>query len=647
MKGSGTVRIIIDEKTRCYWNGSIIFLAAMLGFVAWRWSFFIVWDDTSSASFNIYANNGHFSLDHPWTIVREGFGYIGGAGYRPLSAIIRGLGSAYVYSVGINPQLFIIINGIVYGLTALAFYYLTGFFLRTWATRLFAMFLFFASTPVLTGALVLFSGIQFFVFLFILTILLIYFRHDCDGWLLWLVPLGLFLLIGPWLREFVGIAPALIIVREILYRRGIRAVGVLAAVGFAHALYPMFLVSLFVDNLPVVFVFNIGNLSKALALTQSAGFLDKFAKVHWRIIGDIFSIMPPSLMLVGLTSFCWSSVAFWRKSTEEFRQQIFLFIFFAAAFAPFLRLFNEQVHLAYSLIPLSILLARQVEFLHGKLRERPFDQFALGATILLVITVADHAVNIFAVRQATREIYGTIISLADRFSAELPRNAIIVSNAHHIEDIRFYSHGHIDPWNAGGGMPDKSRWLVDAAALQRQLESWRGRVVYFLDVHLPRSEGQRGVNRVHFFVRDEVVPMVSLGKIAATHYIYPFFDPVRLLLPPTVATWPGPPDLEFDFYRGPALSGEPFLREVAVDYMLYKVTGDRLTTWPQPTLLAENYYGFNLVGFHGVVYAIPQPEGAFDLARVRRQGYSRTFEGADIESVKASIRQAIGKPSTE
>lgn len=633
-----------DKEAQRYWNALIIFMAAMLGFVAWRWSFFIVWDDTSSAAFNIYSNNGHFSLDRIGTIVREAFGYIQGAGYRPLSAIIRGLGSAYVYSVGVNAQLFIILNAVLCGLTAAAFYGVSGFFLRTPEARIFALFLFFASPPVLTGGLVLFSGIQLLVFLFILAILWIYLRHDSDGRFLWLAPLGLLLLIGPWAREFVGIAPALIIVREVLYRRGIRPVGMLAFVGFAHALFPTFLPSLLASHLPVVFVFKMGNLGIYVAAPADPG-LSMLASLHWRIFGDIFSIMPPTLMLLGLTSFCWSLVAYRRKNSEEFRKRIFLLVFFGAAFVPFLKLFNEQVHLAYSLMPLSLLLAMQFEFLRDKLRDRPFDRFSLVVTILFAVTVADHAVNIFAVRQATREIYGTITSLAGRFSAELPQNVIIISNAHHIEDIRFYSRGHIDPWMAGGGMPDKSRWLQNTDALQRQLDSWHGRAVYFLDVRLPRSEGQRGAGRAHFFVRDEVAPMEPLGKIAATHYTYPFFDPLRLLLPTTVAIWPGPPDLEFDFYRGPALSGEPFLREVAVDYWLYKVTGDKVWTWPQPTLLAQNYYGFNLVGFHGAVYAIPQPEGAFDLTRVKRKGYSRTFEGADVESVKESIRQAVGKPT--
>jgi len=634
---SNSVDVLIEKKSQWYWNDLSIFFAATLGFIVWRWSFFIVWDDTSSASFNKYTNNGHFSLDHIWPIVRDSFIYIQGDGYRPLSAIIRGLGSAYVYSVGINTQFFIIVNAIVCGLTVLAFYKLTKFFLNSRAARVFALFLFFVSTPVLTGGLVLFSGIQFLVFFLVIIVLLIYFRHDRDGRLLWLVPLGLFLLIGPWVREFIGIAPALIIVREILYRRGIRPVGVLAIVGFIHALFPTLLVSVFVNSLPVVLVFKIGNLASFISPSPSTGLLGMLAGFHWRIVADIFSIFPPSLVLFGLASISWSSVEYWRKDSEQFRRQLFLFIFFVAAFLPFLKLFHEQVHLAYCLIPLSILLARQVEFVYGKLRDRPYDQITVGAAILLVIVVADHAVNIFSVRQATREIYASIISLADKFAAELPQNTIIISNAHHVEDIRLYSHGHIDAWNAGGGIPDQSKWLRDADALQQQLKNWGARDVYFLDMRLPRKEGQRGAGRVHFFVQNEVVPMEPLGQIATTHYTYPFFDPLRFFLPTEVATWPGPPDLEFDFYRGYALSGEPFMREVALDYMFYKVTADKLYSWLSPTLLEQSFHGFNLIGFKNIVYAIPQPEGAFDLDRVHRHGYSRSFEGATIEAVKESI----------
>ena len=258
-------------------------------------------------------------------------------------------------------------------------------------------------------------------------------------------------------------------------------------------------------------------------------------------------------------------------------------------------------------------------------------------------------VNIVSERQVTREMYKTIISLADRFKEELPLGTVIISNAHHIEDIRFYTDGHIDPWNSDGAIPDRTHWLKnDVYALQTQLSNWRDRDrdrdVYFLDMRLPQTQGQRGSERIHTFVRDKVIDMEPLGRIASMRYRYPFFDPLRFLLPVLVSKWPGPPDLEFDYYRGPALSGTPFMSEVALDYYLYKVTGDKVILWGHPTLLAENFHGFNLVGYNHFVYAIPQLEGAFDIKRIRNNSYSRSFQGPDLETVKHAIQEALINP---
>ena len=62
-----------------------------------------------------------------------------------------------------------------------------------------------------------------------------------------------------------------------------------------------------------------------------------------------------------------------------------------------------------------------------------------------------------------------------------------------------------------------------------------------------------------------------------------------------------------------------------------------------PTLLAQNVNGFNLIGYHDIVYAIPQPEGAFDINRVQNNGYSRTFQGPDIDTVTAAIKKAAAR----
>ena len=400
--------------------------------------------------------------------------------------------------------------------------------------------------------------------------------------------------------------------------------------------------------MPVIMVLKLGNLGDSLASSQDGGIFQYIQALHWRIILDIFSIIPPSLLLAGIGFFCWSSLYYWKNSRENFRQQLFLFCFFSVSYVPFIKIFNEHVHLAYCLMPLSILLAKQGVFAWERMTLRPFNRITATLTLLTLVSVADHSVNIFSVRNVTREMYHTILSLSERFKNKLPRHSVIVSNAHHIEDIRFYTNGHIDPWNSGGAIPDQSHWLKGSVSNFRQkLKGWRAnsRDVYFLDMRLPRSKGQRGAERVHTFVRDKIVNMKSLGRIATMRYSYPFFDPLRLLLPTIVSKWPGPPDLEFDYYRGPALSDTPFMSEVALDYYFYKVTGNKpivIKDWKVPTLLKQDVMGFNIIGFQGMVYAIPQTEGAFDINRVYNNKYSRIFKGRNVAKVTRNIRLSLG-----
>jgi len=612
-----------------------VFLGSAIAYVLWRWSEFLVWDDTSSAGFNVYSNNGHFALDRMTVIFGEAFSYIQADGYRPISAIIRGVGAAYVLQHGPRPEIFIFANGIVCGLTAALFLKFAHLFLLHAGTRYFATFLLMASTPVLTGSLVLFSGIQFLVFAFILSTLNVYFAYDRSANCRWLFALAPLLVAGPLVREFVGIVGPLIIVHEILHRRGIRLAGIIAGIAFLHALFPTFLISFVVPDLPVTFVFNIGNVN---------GFLSRPGDLHWRILLDVFSVLPPSLLLLALGTLMYRFGSFWTMSVNQWRGQLFLLIFFAASFFPFLKLFNSQVHLAYSLIPLSVLVAAQIEQLLIVLVAPR--RMMLRACILAVVAVAvtDHAMNIYSVRQVTRDIYGTIISIARWFQREVPKGTVVISNAHHLEDIRLYSRGHIDPWASVGGIPDKSRWLHGPEDYRRFLDERRnGKPVFLLDVRLPELSEQRGRERVFREVRDPIFAIKMIGKIASVASRYPFVDPLRVFLPTKVAAWPGPPDLEFDFYRGPSLDGLLFTQEVAADYVLYRVTGDRLWQWaPHPVLLRQSYFTFNIVGFRDRVYAIPEAEGSFDVARFRSGGYSRSFEGTDMESVMAAIGEGVG-----
>lgn len=170
-----------------------------------------------------------------------------------------------------------------------------------------------------------------------------------------------------------------------------------------------------------------------------------------------------------------------------------------------------------------------------------------------------------------------------------------------------------------------------------------GRPIYFFDLYIKNRVGQRGEDRELFYVRDRNVEMADLGILHKTESSYLFLDPLKYLIPTREITWLGPPDLEFDFYRGLSLVGTPFHREVYAEYHIYKVTGNKVTAYERyPRLLEQNYYGFNLILFHGRVYAIPQSEGTFEIARIEKHGYSHSYQGGSAQEVKKAIDKDFG-----
>ena len=71
----------------------------------------------------------------------------------------------------------------------------------------------------------------------------------------------------------------------------------------------------------------------------------------------------------------------------------------------------------------------------------------------------------------------------------------------------------------------------------------------------------------------------DLGVLHKTQAVYPFLDPLEALIPRNFVPSLGAPDLVQDFYRGGARSGTLFLREVYVQYHLYRVTGTVVRRW--------------------------------------------------------------------
>ena len=62
-----------------------------------------------------------------------------------------------------------------------------------------------------------------------------------------------------------------------------------------------------------------------------------------------------------------------------------------------------------------------------------------------------------------------------------------------------------------------------------------------------------------------------------------------------------------------------------------------------PILLEEGYQGFNLIGYAGTIYAIPQAEGAFEIERIKTDQYSRWFSGKSLDEVKSLVNQSAAE----
>lgn len=564
----------------------ILFLGVTLAYILWRAPGDLIWDDSPTICADRYPQLGAratgpaastaFSI-----IVREEFSTVRIDGFRPLSWTVRRLALAcYAVTPAAAPA-FLVLNGLLAGALAVALFLLARRFTRTTAGALAAVFLFLASTPVLTGFLVLFTGIQALVPLAMCLALHCYFRSlesPRHGW--WLFALGVILFVAPWYREFAGLTPLLVLALELLAGRWRSGPVLVAGLAFAQALFPTALLHFaFFPELPLGPVYRLGVLGEqvragvnadATLLTRLVEFI---AALKWRVFLDLVSILPPTLFLLAAVG--WLLIAVRRRALAlPGKATAFLLFFFALTFLPFLKVFKEHVHLAYCLVPASIFLAASAEALWAEAALLPRGPRRLIAALLLVV-IADHGLNPLVVRGATRDCYAAIARVADFCRREMPEGAALLSNAHHAADVRWQCDGRFSLYYTTMTSGEKDLIVGDVRALKTVRQRAGDRGLYLLDVRLPRRKGQPGADRGHWVVREQPVAWVDYGEIDLVSYRYPVIDPLKLLLPIRNSTWPNSPDLEFDYYRGPALNRVPFLREVAVRYHFYRVLGPR------------------------------------------------------------------------
>jgi len=454
-----------------------------------------------------------------------------------------------------------------------------------------------------------------------------------------------------------------------------------AALGFLHALFPTALVHfLFLPQLPLLPVYKLGTLAGALG---GEG-------IRWHAPWHFLPLLPPLLWVcasleallrlrgggadsprprpdwVGriealaqaLAIPCWLLAVITLMSLEPryhgylglalclgiaalgMRRDLFLGCWFVLMYVPILRVFTEHVHFLYAIPPAAIILAESVESLWLRLRTRPALIWVRRALVcFLVIIGLDQTMNIYGAYRINHAAYRGIDEVAEWFSHNVPEDAAIVTNVIHGEEIKWHSGNHIEIyWTVATGICDPRRAVDQPPQLEEMLAQRATRPVYFLDVDFDYPADKVWYHR-HKYVHQADIAWRDLGVVHTTAVRLPFADPLRFLIPRTYQPFLGAPDLENDFGRQLA-PGRPFRYEVYAEYHVYEVTGDRIQAKLEgPVQLArEDVDGFNIVRVGLGYHALPRSEGAFDVEKFRKHGYSAQFSGLTLESVREQIR---------
>lgn|GEM_PF-6589950 len=588
-------------------------------------------------------------------------------------------------------------------------------YLRTDTASILAVFLFLFSTPVISGAWVVFAGIQAIVPLMICLGLLLYWKvvESTSKKGLYIFGLCVLLLLGPWFREYISVLSLLIIFLEAQRTHQPTLLMGIAGVFFLHGLFPTAFIKLFAyPQLPLVPVFAIGFSGAQLSVIDPS-LNNLMDSIRWWVSDNFLTLFSPTFFGLALVAYLTPAIFLGSKLLLKMRikdhphsngqyvlinieivknfilplifiiiaafgyfgfydQRIFIlwlslgmaflaicydtFLawWFLLTFLPFLILFTEQVHLAYALLPASIIMAATVEKswqavqqLNGRFR---FLRYAL--VLVLALVIADHALNLYGSYEVVRSSNDGILTMADWFKTNVSKGSIVISNALHAEDIRLYSGGHIITfWTVTAGIPHPSRSLAKPEELEKLIEENQGkRNVYFLDMDYNYTP-EKAAYHSHKYVRDNNVAMEYIGLIHITKARYPYLDPLKAYIPRSFISFLGAPDLENDFYRGPAQDGTPFLREVYNEYHVYKVTGTKVDLWNSSgplKMVKEGYLGFNIFVLNSRFFAIPQGEGAFDLKKVWRKEYSRSFiSDSYLDIFKQIINQSEIEPDAK
>lgn len=596
----------------------------------------LVWSDSPEVSANLYGSFGtgpRQTLKEQGLleqIIRESFQSSTTTGYRPVNFIIHKLGVAFFSTPEASPYLWFAAVSLVCGTLAVCFFWVARRYTRSDSAAILAVILLLYSPSVVGGGWLIFSGIHALVLLLICLGLLLYWkiiekpRHH--QW--YLAGLCGVLLLGPWYREFIGGLNVLIIFLEFQRARRPTPLMFLAGLFLLHAVFPTALVRLIAfPGLPLQPVFALGQLGVQVQLNPAAAdgsaIGHAISSLRWRALFSFLALFPPTLVALSLIGHVLPSG--WQKDRRSFSVSkyaggyLFLGFWLSVFFLPFLRIFTLHAHLAYPLMPFSIIVAVGAERLwHMTSHQTALSRILRNAVALLLgVAVCDHLLNVYGSYRTVDAINSGSLAVADWFQKQVPADSIVICNALHIEDIRLFSNGHFVPyWTVDTGIVELKRAVETPQKLNELLvENQNRRDVYFLDVDYEFTR-DKVYYHSHKYVRSESVAMEKIGLVHTTQVRYPYLDPLRMLMPRSYIPFLGGGDLENDFYRGPAQDRTPFMWEIYAEYHVYRVTGTEVAPWDPNipwSFVEEGYKNFNIFKHGDRFFALAQALGPVDL----------------------------------
>lgn len=100
---------------------------------------------------------------------------------------------------------------------------------------------------------------------------------------------------------------------------------------------------------------------------------------------------------------------------------------------------------------------------------------------------------------------------------------------------------------------------------------------------------------------------------------------------------------EFSLDKAKSGAYDTCIEGTSIKEVLYKIEDNSIYSPDEIELIEDGVYGFNIIRCADVYYAIPQSEGAFDMARIQAGQYSKVYSDKDLVIVRNSIVGSVIK----